>query len=323
MKRQIAICSMMHFLVDGLCICCLYLLVAPDAIGGWVGLFMGYNVLAFVTQPLTGWMADRARHPHWMLLTAMALLTLAVMTAVGMGLARQTPTWGMWTVAALLGLGNSFFHVWGGKQTAVVTDNDVSALGMFVSTGAFGLAVGGVFCSWTLLGVFLAAICLLAIAYLQLETATQDDGKRPVDVFSTVNPEDHFPLPRHMVWIGIGAVMAFVAGRSLISGLFAADIGKSTSLILATGLVAMLGKMAGGWIAKGAGMLKTFFALVAAVSACLLFAEGNQTLAFMGLFLINCTMPITLWIANEMMNGKEGLAFGLLAAPLVVVFLFF
>ena len=36
-----------------------------------------------------------------------------------------------------------------------------------------------------------------------------------------------------------------------------------------------------------------------------------------GLFLINCTMPITLYWANALLKGYEGLAFGLLAAALI------
>ena len=36
-----------------------------------------------------------------------------------------------------------------------------------------------------------------------------------------------------------------------------------------------------------------------------------------GLFAINCTMPITLYLANVVLKGKEGLAFGLLAAALI------
>ena len=40
-------------------------------------------------------------------------------------------------------------------------------------------------------------------------------------------------------------------------------------------------------------------------------------LLFLGLFMINCTMPVTLYLANVVLKGKEGLAFGLLAAALM------
>ena len=75
----------------------------------------------------------------------------------------------MLPTAILLGIGNSFFHTWGGKQVAMKTHNDIRALGVIVSTGAFGLAIGTVFCSWTLLFTFLLALGLLAMAYLAID----------------------------------------------------------------------------------------------------------------------------------------------------------
>jgi hypothetical protein len=36
-----------------------------------------------------------------------------------------------------------------------------------------------------------------------------------------------------------------------------------------------------------------------------------------GIFLMNCTMPVTLYLANLLLPGREGLAFGLLAAALI------
>jgi hypothetical protein len=32
---------------------------------------------------------------------------------------------------------------------------------------------------------------------------------------------------------------------------------------------------------------------------------------------MNCTMPVTLFLANDVLPGREGLAFGLLAAALI------
>ena len=49
-------CAMLHFLVDCLCLCCLYL-TALDMVQ-MMTIFVTYNVCAFLTQPLTGWLAD-------------------------------------------------------------------------------------------------------------------------------------------------------------------------------------------------------------------------------------------------------------------------
>ena len=119
---------------------------------------MLYNVLAFMSQPLTGILSDRMAHRHWLLLSSALLMTSAVL------LAALLPK--MLLVALLLGLGNSLFHVWGGKQTVVKAGNDLRALGLFVSTGALGLAVNMVFRSWPLLYVLLLTYVLLAVIYV-------------------------------------------------------------------------------------------------------------------------------------------------------------
>ena len=148
----VGIGALLHFLVDGLCICCLYLMVCPFDATQFINCFILYNVLAFLTQPLTGYVVDRLKHKHWALLTAVLLLTLAVSSFLLSFFLLSS---------FLLGMGNSLFHVWGGQQVAVRTCNDIRSLGVFVSTGAFGLSVGAVFFSWWLLFAFLLAIVLL------------------------------------------------------------------------------------------------------------------------------------------------------------------
>ena len=105
-------------------------------------------------------------------------------------------------VAVLLGAGNSLFHVWGGKQTVVKTGNDIRALGVFVSTGALGLAVGLVFFSWALLYGLLLAIMALAVIYVRW-----DNGESmPVTDF-TVRSSWFTPV---RIWTLVVALMLFV-----------------------------------------------------------------------------------------------------------------
>ena len=157
--------AVMHLLVDGICLCCLYLTVASPNAENILAVFLLYNVLAFLSQPLTGLIADRLTHRHWLLLLSVGFLALGVLVSLSL------PLWqlSLMPVAALLGIGNSLFHVWGGKQVALTTGNDIRALGVFVSTGAMGLAIGMVFFSWMLLSLFLIALCVLAAFYLHID----------------------------------------------------------------------------------------------------------------------------------------------------------
>ena len=300
----VGIGALLHFLVDGLCLCCLYLIAFPFSFPRLTGIFVVYNVLAFLTQPLTGLLADRMRERHWMLLAAVVLLLAAVMT-VTFGL----PFAG-YLAPVLLGLGNSLFHVWGGKQVVLKAGNDMRALGLFVSTGAFGLAVAMVFFSLSLLYIFLLALCLLAVAYLKLE---QNDER----VGNAVQDTPWSSRVRQSRWLLLLVVVAFVMFRSFMGESFTSAIVKDNMVVLLIGLTAMLGKMAGGWMASRMGILVTLAAVAVVVSGCLLCRSSERYVMLTGLFAVNCTMPVTLYWANGLLKGREGLAFGLLAAALI------
>ena len=311
--------SVLHFLVDGLCICCLYAMVAPFGLVHLTGVFVTYTLMAFATQPLTGMWADAMRWKHWMLLGADVLLALGVLTAslvqvVDSASMRELV---MFMAALLMGIGNSLFHVWGGKQTALTTGNDIRALGVFVSTGAFGLAVGGLFFSWSLAYVFLLLICLLSVVALNISLSKE----------TVVEASDEKRRRFSMIFVcaAILGLMLFVMFRSSVSEVFTSNIKVLGDgwWVLVIGLIAMLGKMAGGWISRWLGIVPTLVLLLLGVAACWLLKSplassgGEWWLMLTGLFLINCTMPITLYLANEVLKGREGLAFGLLAAALI------
>ena len=309
--ERLGISTLLHFLVDGLCLCCLYLMAASCSTASLVGVFLLYNVLAFLTQPLTGLCADRLRESHWMLLGSVLLLTLAVgvASAVVAVASLHTSRLLIMLVATMLGLGNSLFHVWGGRQVALTTANDMRALGLFVSTGAMGLAVGAVFCSWPLLYIFLLALCLLAAVYVQRDSRSSIKA-------GDSRAKGGFGFG--VVVLAVLALMAFVMLRSFVGESFSADIPKQPKfMLLLIGAVAMLGKMAGGGIARPVGVIKTLLTVAVVIALCAFLRDESQAVLLTGLFAVNCTMPVTLYLANVVLKGREGLAFGLLAAALI------
>ena len=310
MKREIVqtgIGAVMHFLVDGLCICCLYLMLPAYGGVGIVEAFLTYNILAFMTQPITGLWIDRIRNRHWVLLLSIVFLTLAVGVATihsSFFTLLYSPF--IYLSPLLLGFGNSLFHVWGGKQTVALMGNDLRALGVFVSTGAFGLAVGFVYCSWALLYVILIALCLLAFFVIQ-------DSQ--VERISIPCEDSGYSL--NVVWLSLVLLMAIVMFRSYVGQDFSTAIVKTPMLVLVIGAVSMLGKMAGGWLAKGFGIVHSMVVVLLVVLAAMLFRQSGAAVLLVGIFAINCTMAVTLWLANVVLKGREGLAFGLLAAALI------
>ena len=308
MVKKVALCSLMHFLVDGLCICCLYLMLSPYGKEEVLALFVTYNVLAFLTQPLTGHLADRLRTRHYLLIVSILLMVVAVSSTAAATL-QPSPSWLSWLATVSLGIGNSLFHVWGGKETATQTGNDIRSLGVFVSTGAFGLAVGAVLFSWPLVCAIVIAYCALALCYIHLDTREK-------------HPSPHVKAPAHTlpaltVACAIAAIMAVVMMRSMSGKIFTLSVERSTSVVLLMGAVAMAGKMAGGFIARRIGIVWSAAVLVVAITLCYAMRSAGTAPIIAGLFLVNCTMPITLYLANVVLPGKEGLAFGLLAAALI------
>ena len=311
----VGISSVLHFLVDGLCVCCLYLLSPAADVSRLFGIFLTYNVLAFMTQPFTGIWADRSSHRYRLLLAAIVLLAVAVLLTSWVSYAGQScgsSVW-MWVIASLLGMGNSLFHVWGGKQTVVKMGNDIRAVGVFVSTGAFGLAVGLVFRSWWLLDAFMLAIGLFAALYAFMDHAVE----RNKTAGESLDRKAGKPISQTFVVVAVILVAAFVMFRSYVGEVFSAGVTKTQALILLMGAVSMLGKMAGGWIAKSFGIVWSMAVVLTAFVVCFIYKDSHMTALLTGLFLINCTMPVTLYLANEVLKGREGLAFGVLAAVLI------
>ena len=347
--KLIGLSSVQHFLVDGLCICSMFLLaeIYGERFGAYgdrvsMGAVLVYNVLAFVSQPLTGMMADRMTARHWLLIASSLLLTLAVACASMIPtLMAEAPNL-MWDglgegllilVAVLLGAGNSLFHVWGGKQTVVKTGNDIRALGVFVSTGVLGLAVGLICRSWALLYGLLLAYVAVGIVYVHSEFVSARAGEsedtriergriRP----PLTPPTQEGKLPQesscahasaYLRLFAVMALMLFVCCRSFVGEVFSGGMTKTQELILLIAVGSMLGKMAGGWIARWMGIWRSLAVILAGVVVCIFFNSYFEPMLLVGIFLMNCTMPITLYLANVLLPRREGLAFGLLAAALI------
>lgn len=156
----IGIATVLHFLVDGFCLCCLYMMTKAVSTTDLLTLFLSYNIVAFMTQPLTGWWTDRLSHLQKTLFLSICLLTAAAVMLMADALWCGFTSFSTIIVAILLGMGNSLFHVWGGKLTAVLTGNDMRALGIFVSTGSMGLAIGAIYASWWLIAWMLLSITI-------------------------------------------------------------------------------------------------------------------------------------------------------------------
>jgi hypothetical protein len=123
------------------------------------------------------------------------------------------------------------------------------------------------------------------------------------------------------ILLSVLALMGVVALRSHLGTAFSSPFGRTTDVVLLIGLVSMLGKMSGGWLVHLLGMVPAVGVMLLAVVGCLLFRHAGHYVLLLGLLAVNLTMPVTLYFANVVLKGHEGLAFGLLAAALVPSYL--
>ena len=324
--------ALLHFLVDGLCVCCLYLLLSAYGGSALLGSFILYNVLAFLTQPWTGMLADNRRLLPMLLPLAVTRLAVAVVLASVL-LAQPSfftlhSSFFTLIVALPLGFGNSLFHVWGGKMVAVTTGNDPRALGLFVSTGAFGLAVGMVLHTWWALYAFLGLIAILSrrpTPFPSLVGRGRDTSIDNKGVKGNGSPPYKGGAGGRSAWGGSAwlmwgvllLLMGFVLFRSFLGEMLTNGVAKGGAMALLIGGIAMLGKAFGGWVAKGLGLFITFIIAIVGAVSCMLLKSHEPWLWLPGLLFINGTMAVTLCWANKAMPGREGLSFGLLAAALM------
>ena len=322
---------LMHLMVDALCACCLCLLsVRYGGAYNILELYILYNVAAFLTQPLTGYVADRCSMERYAP-SFCIMLTLVVTALAWFGIGSMTPDGNgmvMWVTVTVLGLGNSAFHVWAGRLTTLRTNNDIRWLGVFVSTGAVGLSIGTLFASWSLAWLLVIGICTFTLLYLHSERAlpqtTTSSGNsfhKTLEVSLQGDRYTEVDASVAIVCIIVVALMALVFLRSMVGGNFNAALPHAKSMILIAGMITMAGKIAGGWIARSMGLATTLIAAVIATALCSLYIDKSVAAVLTGLFAVNCTMPLTLYLINVVMRGREALAFGLLAASLMPAYL--
>ena len=281
--------SIAHFLVDALCVTTLF---SGGAEGErlLVGMLL-YNTLAFSTQCAVGLLLDR--------LGRVRSFELASFAAVILGFALPLP---FFARIALVGLGNSFFHVAAGIMTLRESGDSAWRLGVFVAPGAFGVTLGTL---WPRFGWPLAAAMLLCAALLALrkETATLYTPRK-------MRTGARFPLA------GVLLLTAAVAVRAL-GGVAVSFPWKQTAAhALWMTLFVFAGKAAGGFICDRLGEKRSAWLSVPLAAVCIAFFSASMPLSLLGQLLLNLTMPVTLWLLYRLMPRAPGFAFGLAASAL-------
>ncbi len=288
--------TILHFLIDCICAFEIFSNLLNDDINRTITIFLVYNIIAFCFQPFIGLFIDKYKNSERLFLIASILfLCLGVLSI-------KIP----YLISCIsLGLSNAFFHISGGKYVISKTNNNIIALGVFVSTGAFGLALGTNIHSGILYIIVTSLIVLFTVLILLFKDKEEIDH---IDRNIKITSSEMISLV--MIIIFVVFLRAFVGKIQLF------NFEKPLWVLLSFGAFAMMGKALGGLLAKFLGINLTIIITMSLAMILLLFFNDNIYLSLIGIMLFNSSMPLTLYLMNELFPHHEGFAFGILAAVL-------
>ncbi len=308
-RATLAVYTVTHFVVDFSCGWLLYELYKTGAIGAaYAGAaFVLYNFLAFGLQFIIGGGADKFG-------------PVAVAAAgCGLLLAGLLLPGKMWVLAVTLaGLGNAAFHAGGGVDSLIFSRGKMTRSGIFVSSGAVGVALGMLTGGAGLVGRYIpiaaVTVCLILII---LFGSTHEEPAYPADMIK----------PGKMALTSGASAIVFclfaVLVRSYAGFLFTMPWKKGFMLVLAAALFAACGKALGGILADALG--GRLVGTVSVIVSIPLIVLGGEYIipSLLGIMAFNMAMPVTLFTLSEQFRGHEGFAFGLTTLALLIGYLGF
>jgi FSR family fosmidomycin resistance protein-like MFS transporter len=280
-----------HGVLDGSAGFLLGRLPGTMAIGDVALLVLLYNVLAFASQPIAGLLVDRRPGPRTWLLGTCGLMAVALAAPGPIVLA-----------VILAGLASAVFHVAGGTVALAATPGRAAGPGLFTAPGVVGLVIGGglALAGFDQIWPFLLTMALLAIviARLPLERAP-DSGAEAV---STLEGHD-------VVMI---ALISAVALRSAAWSAWDLALHGQITLLLAAGLAAGIGKLAGGFAADRVGWRRWAVGALLVSTALLAAGPMNPWTFLPGIALLQSATPVALAAAGQLMPRRPATASGLI-----------
>lgn len=282
------LCTVQHFAVDGICGAVLASYAVNENFLEPIIFFFGlYNLIAFGTQFVVGYFLDRRADflPH---APIVALILLAVGCVNELEILSRV---------IFIGAGNSLFHVSAGS-VILRRYSTFKEPGIFVSSGAIGLALG--------LNLFVDAKIFLAVYALATAIIFYRGKISEPEEIST--PEKNFELPVTVAVVCAILLLGCVVLRSFGGG-------GSSEFVMLFPCIFACGKILGGVVCDKVGYKNTialiFLTSFLALQFDGLIAAAVLTLAF------NMTMPLTLRLVHWCNPKYPAMMFGLAAGCLL------
>lgn len=252
--------------------------------------FLLYNVVAFGLQPIIGYFCDE-RPQIRISIIGCSFVIFGLVTI-------YLP----WCSILLCAFGNACFHVGGGSDSLQYADGKMYRSGVFVSSGAAGVALGTFIGQSENVAIYLPfALMIASIILLVLFT------KKKTDVVSY-----EFQVASDFPFVVV-FILAFVSImiRSYVGGIIPISWKTTAYLCLIPGMSSCVGKALGGFLGDRFGAKRVGFTSLIASIPFLCLGQNTILLSVIGIILFNITMPITLCAIASKFPYHPGFAFGL------------
>jgi len=308
---ELTVYTFSHFCVD---LSCFYVLFSWYSSGTHsvhevtIG-FLTYNVIAFGLQPVIGYLCDKYRGVPVEIIGFPLLIAGLFMMHIPI------------IAISLSGVGNAFFHIAGGIDSLENSGGKMMRSGVFVSSGALGVAFG------TLAGkaenisitvpMVLLILCLvmLTVIYLRRLTLKSERVKSEEEPVHHV----HFALIKSDLKPGVIILLAVVSImiRSYAGSIIPIQWRTTNLLFLFPAIGAFCGKFIGGFVADRFGAKITAVTSLLISTVLLGFGFFNPCIYIIGILLFNMSMSITLCAIVSVLPTNSGLAFGITTIALL------
>lgn len=301
-KKIVGIYSVIHFVVDLACAILVSNFVTQK-MGQGTDLFIAiliYNFFAFAMQLPIGIIADKINK------NAICSAIGCLLVAIAFGFAN------VGIIACLIaGIGNAMFHVGGGIDVLNISNKKATLSGIFVSTGAMGIFLGGKSASIGFNKYYIVIIILLlsAIALFWLYKQIKSKVKNEKVIIPKVNNNEI---------IAISCLIFTVIVRGYVGLILSFEWKSNFILALISIFAVVFGKMLGGIIGDKIGFMKISLISLIVSAFLFIFAFNNSVIGILAILFFNMTMPITLTALSNILFNNKGMAFGLLTVALFI-----
>lgn len=289
-KQQLLKQTFGHFCVDA--VCAMTVVSGTQNIIDAVKFFILYNFLAFCLQPLAGIILDKFRkikYQHYIVNSFIFLLFGLILPI------------NIWLRVFLVGIGNCLFHTGAGALILKESDNKLTPLGVFVSSGTVGLFLGTVFADVDALH-FVFAVALIGLIVVNVKLP----DRKIIEKSGVV----HWGL----AWL----LCLCIAIRSFMGFMPLTKFEKPELILFMVTMGVFLGKLLGGILCDKFGITKVVLWSTAVVVLLFMFSFSNPYLWTFVQMIVNLSMPITLYLMYRAMPKYPAFSFGLAASFLVV-----